>query len=105
MPQNRTFHVGTHGDAFNFESVTVGSTSVGLTQTAFNPPYLPKAQYALITVETDQIRWRYNGGAATSTSHLANVGDVIELEGINNIQNFRAIRVTADAAIRVTYER
>ena len=63
------------------------------------------ATFALITVETDQIRWRADGGAATSASHLANNGDVIELQGTNAVANFRAIRVTADATIRMSYAR
>lgn len=84
---------------FDQESLTVGSTSVGLVGQQND------ADYALITIETDQIRWALTGGPATATNHLASVSDIIELEGPANIRNFRALRVTADAAIRVSYGR
>ena len=84
---------------FDQESLTVSSTSVGLTNRQND------ADYALITVETDQVRWNLTGIVATATDHLASVADIIELEGSANIRNFRALRVTADAALRVSYGR
>lgn len=84
---------------FDFESLTVGSTSVDLAQKNNG------ADYALITVETDQIRWNAADRIAVATNHLASVADVIELEGSQNIKGFRAIRVTADATLRISYGR
>ena len=84
---------------FDQESLTVSSTSVGLTARQND------ADYALITIETDQVRWNMTGRNAVATDHLANIADIIELEGPRNIVNFRALRVTADATLRVSYGR
>lgn len=90
---------------FTEESITVGVTSVGLTAATFAPANAIEARYALITVETDAIRWYASGTAADASGHLTNNGDVIELQGNENVRNFRAIRVTANATIRVSYGR
>lgn len=97
-------------DFFARESVTVSSSSIGLTAATFAPGTratpATHAQFALMTVETDQIRWNAVPSTdADSSDHLANNGDVIELHGINCIRNFRAIRVTGDATLRVQYAR
>lgn len=97
------------------EAITVDNTSGGKSLTASNYRQTlignnvvqnRDAERALITVETDQIRWTYDGTAPTSTvGHLAEAGDAIELLGYENIVKFRAIRVTNNATIRVTYDR
>lgn len=105
-------NVGTHyvaRDFFAFESVTVTGTAGGLTAATYAPgttvtPASP-ASFALITIEADQIRWRADGGTATSASHLMQVGDTIELQGTNAVVNFSAIRVSGNATIRVSYAR
>jgi len=97
--------IGHWGKAFNYEAVTVSSSAVGLTSTKYNPSG-HKAQVAFITVEDAQIRFRYDGTDPTSSEgHIADVGDVIKIEGYDNIANFKAIRTgSSDATIRVTYE-
>lgn len=86
--------------------LTIGATSTALTEATYDPDPGPQASFALITVETDQIRWWADGSTPTSTwGHLANSGDVIEIHGQGAIRNFRAIRVTTDAAIQVSYAR
>ena len=94
-------------DFFADESVTVGAASTALTAATFTPTTaLGPAQFALITVETDQVRIRFTGDAAAAgATHLLNVGDSAELHGLQNIRNFRAIRVTGDATLRVSYGR
>lgn len=81
------------------ESLTVSTTSLPLTASiaeAYN--------YALITVETDAVRFWLDGSAPTaSVGHLLNVGDSVLLEGRAEVDRFRVIRVTADATLRVSY--
>lgn len=87
--------------AFADETIAVSSTAVGVTAaTARN------AQKMVVTTEDAQIRFRYSGSNPTSSvGHLLEVGDVVVICGPQNIINFRAIRVSGDAEIFVTYER
>lgn len=83
----------------NYEPLTISSTAVPLTAAE----YLGYNQ-ALVTVETDAVRYRIDGTDPTATEgHLAIVGSVIVLESLDEITNFNAIRVTTDATIRVSY--
>lgn len=87
--------------AFADETIAVSSTAVGVTTaTARN------AERMLITTEDAQIRIRYSGADPTaSVGHLLEVGDVFVVCGAQNIIQFRAIRVSGDAEIFVTYEQ
>lgn len=94
---------------FAFEKLTVSNTSKALTSTVYfvqsatNAPN-KIADFATISVEGDQIRYRLDGTAPDSTTgHLLGIGDVLTLSSANDIRNFRAIRVTADATIQVSY--
>lgn len=83
------------------ERVTVAGTAVGLTAAT----YLA-AQFATITVETAAIRFTLDGTApvASTTGHLVQAGQTIELYGSDQIAGFKAIRDTgSSAAIEVTY--
>lgn len=87
--------------AFADETIAVSSTAVGVTvATARN------AERMFITTEDAQIRYRYSGSDPTSSvGHLLEVGDVAIICGPQNILQFRAIRVSGDAEIFVTYEK
>lgn len=87
-------------DAQSYEALTIGSTAVALT-----PAVYGSAKRALITVETAQIRFRFDGTAPTSAEgHIADPGDIIYLTSNADIAAFRAIRSTSvDAKIRCTY--
>ena len=109
-------NVGTHYvardffDTENSPGLTIGATSTALTASLYAPGTTAApatlASFALLTVETDQIRWFADGTTPTATfGHLANSGDVIELQGTNVIVNFRAIRVTTNATLQVSYAR
>jgi len=91
--------------AFAYEDITV-DTAIGFTAATIAPATFGPAHRAFVTVETDQIRWTVDGTTPTSTKgHLAEVGDYIEIEGIANIKAFRAIKVTNNATLRVSYSR
>ena len=85
--------------------LTIGATATALTKSIYMPSGMI-AKYALLTVETDQIRWWADGSTPTATwGHLSNIGDVIELHGANQIINFSAIRVSGNALLQVSYGR
>lgn len=95
----------------SYENVTVSNSAIGLSASKYGPiehatlPIRTMARRALITVEGDQIRWTTDGTTpvGATTGHRANVDDVITLDGFDAIRLFRAIRITADATLRVSY--
>ena len=91
---------------FAYEAITVSNTAIGFTTATYAPDTYGVAHKAFITVETDSIRWTCDGTTPTSAvGHLAAAGDIIEIEGIANVAAFKAIRVTTDASIKVSYSR
>jgi len=95
-------------DAYDYEDVTVDGTAGGVALSAAKVFKIGgQARAALITCETADIRYRYDGGAPTSSvGHLLVAGDSITINGPGNISNFRAIRTAGvSATIRVTYHR
>jgi len=94
-------------EAFAFETITISSTAKSLTSSSYKDSGGNIAQQALITVETAQIRSRWDGGVPTATvGHLSNPMNSIILTGQDNIKNYKAIRKsTTDAKIFVTYSR
>ena len=82
-----------------YESLSVSSTAVTLTAATYEA-----RPYAFITVETAQIRFRLDGTAPTATEgHLAEPGDIIHLRNHDQLEDFQAIRTSADAVIKCAY--
>lgn len=97
---------GAELSAFNFESITVAATAVGFTAATITPSTFGPAQRAVVTVETAQVRYRIDAAPTATVGHILNAGDVLVLEGINNINSVRFIRTGAtNATIMCTYER
>src|SRR3990167_5787266 len=90
---------------YDFETITVADTAIGLTAAKLNST--PKPKKVIITVETAQFRYRIDGTDPTaSVGHLVNPMDAIVLEGYSQLNNFKAIRKGAtSASISVTYLR
>jgi len=86
--------------AFDYESVTVAASSIGLTA----GKYLDAVK-ALITLETAQIRITTDGTAASATvGHIINIDDVVTLEGSHQIASFRGFRTGATSGVlKATY--
>jgi hypothetical protein len=116
--QQPQFNVTQYRGGFDGEKLTVSNSSKALTASVYNPAITDsstgqnRADYAVITVETDAIRyWPCTGilctvGAPTSTTgHLVPVNGSFTIWGFSNIQNIRMIRVTTDATIQVSYYR
>lgn len=80
-----------------FESITVTNAHAeSLTVPA-------TATKAIITIEGNSVRIRYDGMApTTSVGHLHEIGDVIELSG-HDLTHFKAIAIGSDAVLSVTY--
>lgn len=58
---------------------------------------------ALLSVETATIRFRFDGGAPTTTvGHLADPGSVVTITGHASLVAFRAIAVAATATVPST---
>lgn len=90
---------------FAYEAITVSSTSIGFTSATYNPAE-GQASQALITIETNPIRFRGDGTAPTATEgHVINPGQMIDVCGSLAVRNFRMIRTGSDATARVTYLR
>jgi len=87
------------------ETITVGSTPVGLTTMLQN--YATCQLRAFITCEGGAIRFWMDGSNPTSTKgHLLEPGQNLTLEGYNRLIQFKAIRAgTSDGILQVSYER
>lgn len=94
-------------DAFAGEAITVADSAIGPTSATRAPSGQAPAERAVVTVETASLRYRYDGTAPTSSvGHLALPGEVIVVEGVDNVEDLLMIRTGAtSAAVHVTYER
>lgn len=116
--QQPQFNVTQYRAGFDGEKLTVSSVSKALTSSVYNPTITgtpssaSRADYAVITVETDSIRWwpctgsLCTVGAPTSANgHPVTAGGSFSVYGYANIVSLRMIRVTTDATIQVSYYR
>lgn len=92
--------------AFDDEPITVAATAIGVTAATAKLGETDAATRAVFTVETAQIRYRYDGTAATaSVGHIAEAGEAFVIEGTGNIDNLSMIRTGATSAtVHATYE-
>ena len=82
-----------------YEAITVSNVSIGFTAAT-----IVGRQGCYVTVETDNVRYRYDGTAPTATEgHLLYVGDRLQLINPTILTKMRFIRETTDATIRVSY--
>ena len=80
-----------------YQQLTVSTAAVGLTLPA-------GAQRAVITVEVQSIRWRDDGTAPTDAiGTLVAANATIELNSLLSLRQFKAIRVSVDAKLSITY--
>jgi len=98
---------------YDFEALTVDATSGGVQLSASKirstgvANALKVCQRVVMTNETAQIRYTYDGTTVTSSvGHIMGVSDVLTLVGIEAIENFRAIRTGGTSgALKITFER
>ena len=91
--------------AYNTESITVSNTAIGFTSATISPEVRTKPIKAVFTVETAAIRFTVDGSTPTSTvGFLAQIGDIVTINGEHDIKKFRAIRTdSTDATIQPIY--
>lgn len=90
---------------FAFETITVTNSVKQLTADTFEDTD-GFAKRVVITIQSAQIRWRYDGTDPTSSiGHISNPFDTIVLQTTNNIKNFRVIRAGGtNATLSISYE-
>lgn len=86
-----------------YEQITVANSSIGITATVLQPNggnTQPQANVGACRIETAQIRWRVDGVAPTSSvGTLAEIGDVIPLDGADALIRFRMIRTGGTSGV------
>ncbi len=93
-------------EGFDYESITVSSTAIGFTDSKLKPESSRYPGRTLCTVESNSIRFRYDGTSPTDAEgHLVASGSTITIEGWESLMKFRMIRVTNDATVKCTLER
>jgi hypothetical protein len=90
---------------YDFETITVADTAIGLTAAKLASD--PKPKEVWITVETAQFRYRVDGTDPTAgVGHVVNPFDSLKFEGFSQLNNAKFIRKGAtSASISVTYLR
>ena len=90
-------------DYQGFAHETLSSAAVEVNPTVTT---MANARAALITVEDQAVRVRYDGGAASTTAgHLIAAGGSIRVSGASSVKNLSLCAATGTAAIHITYER
>lgn len=95
-------------NAFDFETIAVtSSAAVGLTSSKTTPTNGPRAKSAFVTVETDDIRFRYDGSSPTNSAghKILSTSSGFTIVGEENLRHFKAIGVDAACTLQVSYER
>ncbi len=94
----------------NFERLTVSTTTAYFSKSKITPTSGPfagmSAQFALVSLEGNDIRFRIDGTAPPTQTHghLMTSGDTLLLAGTQALNQFRAIRVgDTDGTLQVTY--
>lgn len=91
----------------SFEQLTVSSTAKLLTATKYDiGDGEGVADLAIISVETDAIRYRTDGVAPTATVGMPQAANsTFTVYGVLCVKKLQMIRVTTDATIEVSYYR
>lgn len=96
-PENLKGYIPLDYEALTVSTVAVPFTAAKVRQATGN------AAYAFVTVETNTISVAQVGVPTASVGHQWVAGSVFGVCGLDAITAFRAIRVTADATMKVTY--
>ena len=91
---------------YDYESITVADTAIGFTaaKIAEKATIIQNSDRGptrcVVTVETAQLRYRYDGSDPTSAEgHILNINDVLVVVGPDAIKNFRGIRTGGTSAV------
>ena len=110
--QQPQFNVTQYRAAFAKEKLVVSNTVKTLTSSVYAPTITDasgarsRADYALITVESDCLRYWPTGDDPTTTDgHKVCDGGSFFIYGFDNISHLEMIRITTDVTIQVSYYR
>ena len=95
------------GDGFNFETLTVADSAVGLSSDKYRSLNDGNAHIqAHITITGGAVRYRYDDTNPTATvGHILSSGDTLIVSGTNNVNRIRFIRMgSTSGTLSVTYE-
>lgn len=96
--------LNTVGVASQFNK-TVSTAALSLIDLGFSPAQVNAASRAFVSVETNSIRYAYDGTAPTAANgHLVAAGGSFTIVGNGSLQNLKVIRASVDAVIQVTLE-
>ncbi len=88
--------------AVTYESLTVSSSAVGLSTATTNPPSGSFPNLCIARIETNNIRFRADGPAPSTTEGvLVKADEQISINGRGNIENILFIATGSDAVIKV----
>ncbi len=91
---------------YNYESVTVGASAIGLTAAKYLPSDEQHAREAVCTVETNPVRFRVDADPSATEGELLNTGDSVTLDSIEDIRRCKFIRTGgASGTLKVRYAR
>jgi hypothetical protein len=92
--------------AFAYNSATISTTAQDVSDVGFTDAQIDRADVAYITVDTQAVRFRYDGSAPTAAEgHQLDAGDKWLLVGNQNIRNLQFIRAGAsDGFVAITLE-
>lgn len=93
---------------YDYESITVGTTPVGLTTSKCSPEGQPSGRAAFLTLEGAEARYRLDGGNPSATEgHLWGIGTVpLAIFGADTLRSFRVVQAGASpATMQVSYAR
>jgi len=91
---------------YQFETITVSSTAIGFTTAKIQPSGQTPGVMAVITLATNDVRWRVDGVDPTAgVGHAFAATTSLTVCGLQSLQQFRMIRQSADATASVSYFR
>jgi hypothetical protein len=96
------------GPAFAYETLPSDGTVKTLTSATYEAGLDgTRVRAAYISVETNAIRWRCDGGNpdASTTGHQTVANEDILLLGYQNVKNFKFTQVSAGGSLKITYYR
>lgn len=103
MIDNRLHVIGKY-KCFDFETITVADTAIGITASIL--AVTPKPKMAIFTAETAQMRYRMDGTDPTATvGHILNANASLVLEGTLQLNNTKFIRTGSSGKLQVSILR
>jgi hypothetical protein len=83
-----------------FETVTVGATAIGISDSVLHPTGQPERKFCVLTLATADIRWRPDGTDPSSTvGHVMKADGTLTISGIRNLTRWRAIRTGGSSGV------